>query len=121
MKKNETISGTSGTTTITGSGTSFLAELSPEDVIIYETTLQTYKWTVKSVESDTSLTTVEALDLTVGGISVVIEPIRPYRLKNRNWHIAGHKLRAPSTTVSAAVDIIRFEVNDVSDFFLSQT
>ena len=34
---------------------------------------------------------------------------------NRRWHIAGHKLRAPSTTVSSATQPNRLTVVDATD------
>lgn len=112
-----TVLGAVDSSTITGTGTSFLSELSPQDEIIYTTTNETKKYTILSVESDTSATLSETLDASIPNASVKVKPFRPYRGKNRNWHIAGHKLRSPSTTVSAATQANRFTASDVSDLF----
>lgn len=111
------LSGTIGTTTITGVGTSFLSECSPQDELIFETINQTYKFGVKSVDSDTSLTVADDLEISIVSETLKNKPQRPYRGKNRNWHIAGHKLRAPSTTVDASTQPNRFSVIDSTDLF----
>ena len=107
--------GASGTSTITGSG--FLSEVSPEDVLIFETDTQNYKFTVKSVDSDTSLTTTSELDVSLDSAQLKVSPRRPYRLKNRSWHIAGHKLRSPSTTVISASQANRIVLTSTADLF----
>lgn len=112
-----TVSGTYGTKYLTGTGTSFLSELTPEDEIIYETGTQTYKFPVSVVGSNVSVTLSEELPLNVTDITVKVKSKYGYRGKNRSWHIAGHKLRSPSTTVTLGIDTRRFEVADVSDIF----
>ena len=46
---------------------------------------------------------------------IIIRPKIAYRAKNRLWHIAGHKLRAPSTVITATSQNNRFTVSDVDD------
>jgi len=111
------MSGSALSATITGSGTLFLSELSPEDELILITVTETKKFSVLTIASNTSLTLSEDLEENVSSSDFIVNPIRPYRLKNRRWHIAGHKLREPSTTVSASTQANRFTVNDASDLF----
>lgn len=116
-----TIAATVSGTTVTGSGTSFLDELSPNDVLIYTTNSTLRKSTVKSVESDTSLTLTSEVEISFAGLSVTVEPKIPWRKRNRNWHIAGHKLRAPSVTVTASSQPNRFTVSSIGDFLVGDS
>lgn len=113
-----TVSGSGDSVTLTGSGTSFLAELSPEDTIIYTIGFDTYKMSVLTVDSDTVVQLSDVLPIRLTNASVIVSPIRPYRNKNRNWSIAGHKLRAPSTTVAVGSQPNRFTLTDVSDILV---
>ena len=108
---------TSGSKVVTGTGTSFLQELSPADELILSTDQQTYKFNVQSINSDTEAILSSESETALSSSDFVIKPKRPYRLKNRNWHIAGHKLRAPTTTITKVDQVNRFNVNDDSDFF----
>jgi len=110
-----TISGAASSKIITGTGTSFLDECSPEDNLIYNDGNQNYRFGVASVDSDTQITLNNELEITVSGI-ITNKPNSPWRKKNRTWHIAGHKLRSPATTVSYAVTARRFELADATDF-----
>lgn len=110
-----TASGSSGSAIITGSGTSFLDECSPEDDIFYDDGNQVYRFGIASVDTDTQLTLTEALEINISG-TITNNPKLPWRKKNRNWHIAGHKLRAPSTTISYATSSRRFNLTDETDF-----
>lgn len=112
-----TVSGASNQAIVTGSGTAFLDELSPDDEIIFNDGNENYKFSILTVDSDTQITLDSDLTITLGGDSITCLPKRAWRKKNRSWHIAGHKLRAPSTTVSSAVDARRFIITDVSDIF----
>lgn len=110
-----TVAGTNGEATLTGTDTLFLDECSPEDSIFYSDGNQVFRFGIASVDSDTKITLSDNLEITVSGTITNI-PNRPWRKKNRNWHIAGHKLRSPSTTVSYAVTSRRFNLADPSDF-----
>ena len=112
-----TIAGTIGGTTITGTGTSFLSEVSPGDEIFYVLNDETFSFRVDSIASDTSLTTGDELEDTITGLSATNLPEIPYRGKNREFLVAGHKLREPSTTVTAVEQLNRFTVADGSDMF----
>lgn len=106
------LSGTINTTTVTGSGTSFLSELLQGDVI----TVADQELTVEAIDSDTSLTVSDDLTATISGQTATVEPARPYVGKGRIWNVAGHKLREPSTTITNVLQRNRFDVNDVTDF-----
>jgi hypothetical protein len=112
-----TLTSTGNTATLTGTGTSFLDELSPGDELTIELALETIEIGIESIESDTSLTLSEDIITGFTGISVTANPIRPWRKKNRNWHIAGHKLREPTTTIASASQPNRIVLTDGSDMF----
>lgn len=112
-----TLSGSVTSTTVTGSGTSFLSEVSAGDRITIQSAIEEFEIDVESVDSDTSLTISNEAENNFTNETAINLPIRPYRLKNRTWHIADHKLRAPSTTVSTTNALNRITVADTSDFF----
>jgi hypothetical protein len=100
---------------ITGSGTSFLSECSPGDslkVIINE---EGVSYAISEIVSDTELTVGEEIDTAFTNESLVNEPERPYRLRNRRWNIAGHKLREYTTTITVKVNNTNFQVEDIGD------
>ena len=112
-----TVSTSAASTTLLGSGTSFLDELSPGDEVLYFDTNDTKKYSIQSVESNTSATLSDTPAIAFSSIAVKISPARPWRKKNRRWHIAGHKLRAPSELTTSADQPNRFALADVTDFF----
>lgn len=117
-----TLTAAVGDTTVTGSGTSFLDELSVEDEIIYTNVLnEQVKLKVSTITSDTAFTVSEAIEDVLAAQSVIVKPARPWRKKNRRWHIAGHKLRAPSTTIATVFSKNRFTLTNAEDFFAGDT
>lgn len=112
-----TISFNNTTTTLTGTGTNFLDELSPNDTIIYNDGNRNYNLSVESIESDTSLTLSSEPPVNGSNATAIVQPNRPYRRKNREFSIAGHKLREPQTTISNVINANRFEVANSADFF----
>ena len=116
-----TITATTGGTTLTGSGTSFLDEVSPNDKITFFIGGQdvTEELNVKSVDSDTQITVDDTIKVGISSATGYNVPEIPWRKKNRNWHIAGHKLRAPSTTITAVVSANRITLASVADFFVN--
>jgi hypothetical protein len=110
------VSGTNGTTSITGSGTFFVSACTAGDTILVQTGDILREINIASVNSNTSLTTSSELDFSFSTTEAKLSPATPFRFKNRNWHIAGHKLRAPSTTVTLGTQPNRFEVDDITDF-----
>jgi len=107
----------SSKTIVTGVGTSFLSEASPKDELIYTRNNIEYRGAIATVDSDTQITMDDDYPISFENSSAVINPKVPYRKKNRRWHIAGHKLRAPSATIDATEQANRFSVDDASEFF----
>ncbi len=110
-----TITGAVGTNTITGSGTDFFNELSPDDEIIVEQGFDEFTYKVETINSPTSVTVAEEIENSFAGITAINKPDRPYRKMNRQFHVAGHKLREPSTTITRVLQKNRFEM-DITDF-----
>lgn len=81
-----------GAQVITGTGTDFLNECSPDDTLVYSYQGTEVTVRIESVDSATQLTLSDTLELPMDGATVTIKPNVPYRKKNRAWHIAGHKL-----------------------------
>jgi len=112
-----TIAGSVGSSTITGTGTSFLSELSPGDRIIITSGPEEFDYSVNSISSNTSLVLSSELEVPVNLYSFTIQPDIPYRAKNREWHIAGHKLREPQPTVSVISSPNRYTLSSATDIF----
>jgi len=108
-----TVSATYASATITGSGTQFLSELSPDDILI----LDGVRYTVATVVSDTSATLTNNFDDTGGlsGASVTVIPDKPKRWMNRVWKVAGHTLREPIATIEAGSTITQLVLDSVED------
>jgi hypothetical protein len=111
-----TITGLSGSDVVTGSGTAFFDECSPNDELLYTIDGVEYSFNVQSVDSDTQITLDSNIDISITAGTAKLKPQRSWRKKNRRWHLAGHKLRAPSTTVTSAFNSSRFTVADSTDF-----
>lgn len=110
-----TVSVTASSVTVTGSGTSFLAQVTPGDELIFGS--DTDKRTVSAVASDTSLTLTEAYDGTTGsGKAIKLFSSHGKRYMNRTFLLAGHSLKEPSTTVTSAVTTSLFQVASTTDF-----
>lgn len=109
-----TITLTISSQTVTGSGTAFLAELSPGDQIWTDSADIAY--TVQSVASDTSLTITEAYtELTESGLDAYVKPERDKPYTNRVFSICGHAIRQPETTVINGLGANLMDVADGSD------
>ena len=112
-----TVTGAIGGVTLTGVGTSFLDECSPNDVLKLIINNELVEYTVDSVETDISLTVSDEIEIGFSGQTITNEPERPWRKKNRNWHIAGHKLREPTTSITEVISLNRFKVLSTVDMF----
>jgi hypothetical protein len=100
---------------VTGTGTSFKAEVSPGDELVVTVGDETYKYEVETVSSDTQLLLGEQIEETFTAITGYNDPEVPYRRVNRSWHIAGHKLRSYSVTITDIINTLNIEVDDVLD------
>lgn len=108
-----TISVTGGSATVTGAGSLFLKELTPEDILAivgFDDAI-----TVKSIASDTSLTLSENAPDSLSGVAYRVIPSHPKKYINRKYLIAHHALREPITTVSQPRSARRFDVVDETD------
>ena len=112
-----TIAGTLDGTTLTGTATLFLDEVSPGDELFVVVNEITYKIGVESVDSNTQITTSEELEVSFADKAVSNKPALPWRKKNRFWHVAGHKLRAPSVEILIPQSSNTFLVDSTDDFF----
>lgn len=110
-----TITGASESTTITGVGTLFLDELSPDDDIIVVQGFDEFEYKVESITDNTTVIISSEIENAFAGISAIVSPDRPWRKRNRLFHVAGHKLREPVSTITRVLQKNRFEM-DVNDF-----
>jgi hypothetical protein len=111
-----TITGEIDTTTVTFSG-SILSTIFPGDELVLSIGGDEIKIGIDSITNSTTATTGSALEISFAAESFTITHERPSRNKNRNWFIADHKLREPSTTVTAVTSSNRFNVASTQDIF----
>ncbi len=107
-----TVSVTATSSTVTGTGTFFLSHFSPDDNI----TIDSENYTVKSVTSNTSLEVNDTFEFTLAAQAYSISPEIPKTFINRNWLVAGHECRQPTTTISQVDSLNRIYLTDATDF-----
>lgn len=109
-----TIDATNGISAITGTGTLFLKELSPDDKLV----IRGEEFTIKSVDSDTTLTLSESYSgPTLTAEAVTVAPDLPKKYINRVWKLAHHALREPEAIITNSNSTNFFEVDSTRDFF----
>ena len=111
-----TISGIAGDTFITGTGTSFLKEVSNGDILI----LNGFSVVIDKVKSNT-LIRCSQLERTFSSLSVSLNPSIQYSNRNRTFQVAGHALKKISTFITKIISRNRINVNDSSDFEAGDT
>lgn len=102
---------------IIGTGTLFLSELSPGDELIFNISGTEYKFGVEEVLTDTTASLNKNSPATISSQPILNNPEIPYRRKNRLWHLAGHRIREPITSITSVISNNRFEVLDTADIF----
>lgn len=102
---------------MTGVGTSFLDELSPGDELFVTINEELVKIGVESVESDTALTLSRETENNINALTATVLPSVPWRKKNREWHIAGHKLRDVQEEITEVTAGNRVTMASVQDYF----
>lgn len=102
---------------LNGTGTFFLDQVSPGDELFISLEKSIFKVGVESIESNTSLTISKKTEIEILNRPLNIRPSISYRKKNRLWHIAGHKLRQPTTSIVEVVAPNRVRVDSVQDLF----
>jgi len=107
-----TMSGAVGSNILTGSGTAFLDECSPDDTILHLE--NNYK--IKSVDSNTQITISTQVDEIINAESLTLRPKIPWRKKNREWLIAGHALKITSSTIISIEAKNRITLASVNNF-----
>lgn len=113
-----TVSGTLTSTAIVGASTTFLADVSPGDEIFVTVNDVEYKIGIESVTDDLNLVTTSPLIVAItAGTNAYCKPKYPYRSLNREWMIAGHKLRAASREILVVQSSTVFLVDSVEEFF----
>jgi hypothetical protein len=112
-----TVSAVVDTNVMSGTGTLFLSELSVGDELIFNVAGQDYKFGVEQINSDIELILNKDSDVNIVNKELTVLPIVPYRAYNRIWHLAGHKLREPTTTITSVIANNRFEVASTEDIF----
>jgi hypothetical protein len=106
-----------GTNVVTGTGTSFLNYLGVGDELVFNIAGVEYKYGIETIISDTSATINKVSEINILNQPVINKPLSSYRLFNRSWHIAGHKLREPVSVITSVIANNRFEVDTVLDLF----
>jgi hypothetical protein len=107
-----TVTVTPGSTTVTGSGTAFLDEISPDDNLV----INEVEVTVGSVTDNTILELTENfIGPTSTAVSALITPDKPKNFINRIWKVAGHTTRQPETTITNASSLNFFQVVSTLD------
>jgi len=103
-----TVSGDPTTLVVTGTTTTFLAELSPGDKL----TVESQEFEIESVESDTSATITDLPEYAFTNQPGSLSPEIPTVTKNREFLVSGHACTELSKTV---VDVIQFNRVQLSD------
>jgi hypothetical protein len=101
-------------TTLVGTGTQFLKELSPNDRLI----LDGIEYTVASVTDDTHLELSDTYaGINISGVTTELFPNSPKRWINRKWCVASHPLRKPETTTQTGSSTSNVFVGSTQDMF----
>jgi hypothetical protein len=98
---------------VTGVGTFFLDEVSPDD----EITILGVKYKIDTVTSDTALVTKEQIQTAFTSQTATILPSVNYREKNRSWNVSGHLLADYVANIITVYSQRTFEVDNISHIF----
>jgi len=112
-----TFAGNSGSATITGTGTDFLDELTPDDTLF----LGDLELNIDSISSNTSLTLGDDLTISFGGTIGYSEYNIPYQKFNRKWFVSPKALSEPTSQITDITSTLLFAVADVSKFLAGDT
>lgn len=115
---NGTVNGTIGTNILTGSGTSFLTQLSPEDEItLFFDAKNEVKFSIESISSNTSLVVGKLIESSIIGYYLKVNPKISSRYKNRVWGLSGDILYSPVRLITNVNSANRFELDNVDNLF----
>jgi hypothetical protein len=104
-----------GDSTVTGTGSDCLDELSPNDEVKFTFNGDEFSYTVQTVDSDTSFTVSQPIEAPLSG-ALLCSPTVPYRRINRTWHVAGHLCHDIETTITEFITPTRVRVASTADF-----
>lgn len=112
-----TLTFTNGSATVTGTGTEFLKELSPDDEITIPipATGETETVSVGSITSDTAFELSEDFPFNDQAGSYDFVPNVAPKFVNRVWQLAGHTLRQPEVTVVQSASLNFIELTSTRD------
>jgi hypothetical protein len=109
-----TVSVTDGSTALTGSGTSFLSQLAPDDEVTLFLSAGPQTLSIGTITSNTAADLSEEFSGSdESGVSVTVKPANPTYARNRIFLIAGHPLCEPTTTVTRGITTSMIEVASV--------
>jgi len=91
--------------------------LSVGDEVSFTVAGKEYKYGIEAITGPTSAIINKPADINIVSQPLKVTPSSPYRKFNRKWHLAGHKLREPTTTISSVIANNRFEVLSTEDIF----
>lgn len=110
---SRTVSGNVDETTITFSASMYGSLFQGDEVIINLGDGSTLKVSIESPSSSTVWNIGSKLTTSFAASTLIINPPNGHRSKNRNWHIAGHKLYQPTSTISSVVSGRRFTLSGI--------
>jgi hypothetical protein len=108
-----TVSGTTLTETLTGVGTLFLSELSPNDTL----TINDVEFTVEAIASNTSLTLNEIPKFNFTGFTATVVPEIPVTTKNREFFVADHACSKIVKEVQQVISLNRIVLDSTTGLY----
>ncbi len=116
-----TFSVSNGSTAVTGTGTLGLKELNPDDELLFGDTTGS-RFAVKEVTSNTAIVLTKSyVGPDISGVTAYVRPKRPKRYANREFVIAGHALKEPSTVIQAILTPNVFRLASVDSLMPGDT
>jgi hypothetical protein len=109
-----TVNGNTTTTTVTGVGTLFLSEVSPNDTL----TIGTQEFTIESVIDNTQLVINDEPTFAFSGETAILLPEIPTVNKNRTFFVADHACAKLTKTLISIIQLNRIELNDTDGLFV---
>lgn len=98
---------------IFGTGTEFKKIFSPNDQIRVFVNEIEFTYSIEEVVDDFELTLSDEIQISFDQMEHL--PQIPSRYYNRDWHVAGHKLRSKSFEVLSVLSAINFELDSISE------
>ena len=102
---------------LVGTGTQFISELSVGDTVKFIINGEEIKSRVDSVYSNTSALLNDSIGASITAQNFYVIPEISYYKNNRVFSVAGHKLREPTTTITAINANNRFILGSTIDLF----